>query len=298
MTETAFPLDTVLAWKDVGGGVPAEDAIVAPIAQERPRITPNFGVSGRFRLVDGTTSRFGTWRRYGSTFPILWVPDATYFIVDRQNATTLSGATDVSTFQYNDLLGLVIAPGQPIPQNVIDAEDDLSSGAVYPADYQTPDTMELSWSDRQIHFRVNNYTLTSSRMDIAPILSSDQRMAIENLNTAYDGTSEVSFKALPVFYGHEGMAEGPFVLRRLYARRDDSQVESVDYSLDDEGNTVAEVKRTTDFIARRDARPPIAALLSEYNIWDGSRPIWRVETIEHLDRARFVRLRCVEFVVV
>ena len=315
MTETFLPLDSVLTWKDVGMGQPAGDLLVPPDNTGLPRITPNVHWEGRlFHIV--TSRTYTSWTSValiasdGSqlfTFAFIRpgaTPGRTFLVIQLATITRVqTGSIAATPFASLPTVGWAVGPGLPIPPNVIAAEDSLSSGAAFPPGYGTPNTVELSFGDHRVQFGLLSQSKVAQFNGIlgAACLVFETRATIAEddairLAAIEAGLSvKASFKTLPLYWGQQ--SEGNFTARRLYARRDDSQVETVDYSVDSDGNTQAEVQRVTSFVVRRDSVPPMTALLSEYDVWNGSRPVWRIETVELLDRAATARLNCSEFVV-
>ncbi len=323
MTEILNPLDGVLTWKDVGDGVPAQTLTVPPADQGLPRITPNVVWEGRFE----TRTLF-----YNDQLPprgqldwIQWANENTdpwafafvkdivsprtageRLLIQPTNAVAVAGSGSIGvSFAAIPSVGWAIGPGLPIPPNVIAAEDDLSTGALFPSDYPAVQTIEIALGRRRVRFGLTSQAKSgsfgSSRRQLLYFetnVTRTEEAALFALGDAADTTDFVTLRTVPVFYGQQPQSEGPFTARRLFSRRDDSEVETVDYTVDEQGDTQATVRRVTDFIVRRDHVPPLTALLSEFDVWDGSRPVWRVDSVEHLDRARFARLRCSEFVVV
>ncbi len=349
MTEAVQPLDTVLTWKDVGDGAPAQGLIVEvgegdaepAVTGREVRVTPEFVFSGGVQEM-----RFPTRPQdLAVTDPIRVTAGnsiylaghsvnsiAEWYIAVQLNAAVLSDTSaavrtlveatgTAGTVLQNPpaLIGLNIGPNSPLPSYVI-AAAGLSPGATFPDNQEVVTTLNLSWNGlNSFNDRIRGTHLlaikrpieiryfANHRFLVLPIANSD---IIFSSRSRRSGLSDYrsrtpipgTLTALPVNWTYQGAPtvspEGPFTARRLFARRDDSQVETVNYSTDDDGNTVATVRRATDFIVRRDTIPPVSALLSEFDTWDGSRPVWSVETVEHLDRARFARLRCSEFVVV
>lgn len=205
---------------------------------------------------------------------------------------------------------LVIDEGAAIPQAVIDAEDDLRAGATYPAAWNRTPTIRVSWTTASGNRIVRDlavsqvYVLAAGTVNYPLVFELDiprnqpdgsvsqERFDLLQLN------GQVSIEALPVYWQdlQPGQTlEGAFTARKLFARRDDSQVENVEYDQTDDGATQVSIQRVTAFTCRQEAAPPLDTILSEHNLWDGSEGTWQVQSVELLDRGRTARLQCVEY---
>lgn len=324
MTEVAR-LDRVLHWKDVGGGMPAEGLIVdvgeggPPGA---PRITPNFLWRDNTRVYSARRSTWTTTRVTprrllyldnvdGESWLILFPSTMEDARAAGVGATLTPPDLSLSTLTIAQLQPLVIDEGAAIPQAVIDAEDSLSAGATYSALWNRTPTLRVSWvSASGVRF-VQDLAVDQAIWDErigGPWRSARLRLDIPR-NQPNGSTSQERFnllqlhgqatiEALPVYWQdlQSGQTpEGAFTARKLFARRDDSQVENVEYDQSDDGSTQVTIQRVTAFTCRQEAVPPLDTILSEHNLWDGSEGTWQLQSVELLDRGRTARLQCVEY---
>ena len=325
MTEvTRF--DRVLHWKDVGGGIPAEELIVrlgeGGHTPEGARITPNFlwrndthvhRTPPRFAGVQGFTVislYFAYVDNWQGTSRITFTPEAMEDARVAGVGATLTppdlSLDSLTTTQLTaQLQPLVIDEGAPIPQAVIDAEDSLNAGATYPAAWNRTPTIRLSWTSaagerfvrdlavmRVLRFGINIRLELDIPRNQPDGSVSQERFDLLQLN------GQATIEALPVYWQdlQPGQTpEGAFAARKLFARRDDSQVENVEYDQTADGATQVSIQRVTAFTCRQEAAPPLDTILSEHNLWDGSEGTWQVQSVELLDRGRTARLQCVEY---
>lgn len=210
------------------------------------------------------------------------------------------------------LAPLIIKEGQPVPAAVIAAVDDLSPGATYGAAWNRTPTIRVSWTASSGERFVKDLAVSAAYVatGIARGLGYPLVLELDIPRNKPDGSvsqerfdllqinGAVTIEALPVYWQdlQEGETlEGVFTPRKLFARRDDSQVENIEYDQTAEGATSISVQRVTAFACRQTQAPPLNAILSEFNIWDGSERTWQVQSVERLDRGRNARLQCVEY---
>ena len=324
MTEVAR-FDRVLHWKDVGGGMPAEGLIVDVGEGEppdAPRITPNFLWRDDTQVYPARRTTFTTSRLTPRRLSYLDALDGASWLIfypssmedaraSGVGATLTPPDLSLDTLTVAQLQPLVIDEGAAIPQAVIDAEDSLSAGATYSALWNRTPTIRVSWT-------------SASGVRFVQDLAVDQAIWIERIGGSWrnvrlrldiprnqpDGSTsqerfdllqlhgQATIEALPVYWQdlQPGQTpEGAFTPRKLFARRDDSQVENIEYDQTDDGATQVSVQRVTAFTCRQEAAPPLDTILSEHNLWDGSEGTWQVQSVELLDRGRTARLQCVEY---
>ena len=328
MTEvTRF--DSVLHWKDVGDGVPA-DRLIVPAGQtapaDAPRITPNFlwrdAQSRAVASGDSVSARSQDFITYVDTDnlgrPFSYLHFYPAGMANARPQSERAGLTppdlSLSTVRSAQLAPLAIREGLAIPQAVIDAEDDLNAGAVYSASWTGTPTIRLSWTassgtrfakDLAVQ-SVASTTIGSGRnteyyfafiLDIIPRNTPEGAVSQDRFDLL-QLQGQATLEALPVYWQDlqpGQMLEGAFTPRKLFARRDDSQVENIEYGQTLDGATSISVQRVTAFACRQTQAPPLNTILSEYNLWDGSERTWQVQSVELLDRGRHARLQCTEY---
>lgn len=317
MTELTQPFDRVVYWKDIGQNVPAPGLIVdpAPPMATSTRITPNF--KRRLSLGDWSqgSDRTAAAQRDtmvffeatgGADVGTAWLIWDVTGSTDRRTADERTGLSpadlDFSSVSGADFAPLAIGPGLAIPPAVQRAES--LSIAVYPADYEVAPTIRVRWpgdfsqgGDLRLPVDRTVLVTTNSRQTLYMRLPINRDGPMWRTLRTLDHETLVTIEALPVYW-MVSAAEGPYVLRSFFAARDDSQVETVEYSttIQNEALTqVATVVRATSFICRQIGLPPREALLSEGNTWDASGDVWKVRSIEHVDRNRVARLQCTLF---